>query len=202
MEEFKVTAIEDVLTAFGSGLIKKARANLNKKPGRAGGTLFNEMSYDIEKTDTNVKFKMNFGNAEDYWDFVDQGVRGKGGYKGRGNLRGVGSPYRFGTRTGKKNGLRKAIREWVYKKNIIGRARKGWKSNKGAGRFITKKSLVFLISRAIYLRGLERSLFITKPFNEMIKNLQHNIELAAKEDVGKSEDEYLKTQNLKIKISI
>ena len=59
MEKFKVTAIEDVLTAFGSGLIKKARANLNKKPGRAGGTLFNEMSYDIEKTDTNVKFKMN-----------------------------------------------------------------------------------------------------------------------------------------------
>ena len=80
--EFK--AIEDVLSSFGSKLIEKARANLNKKEKRANGTLFNEMSYDIEKTPNGVKFKMDFGSADDYWLFVDQGVEGAGGFKGSG----------------------------------------------------------------------------------------------------------------------
>ena len=57
---------------------------LNKKGKRAKGTLFNEMSYDIEKTTTGVKFKMDFGNADEYWEFVDQGVQGAGGFKGSG----------------------------------------------------------------------------------------------------------------------
>ena len=198
----EIKSIEEVLTTFGSKLIQKARANLNKKKGRAGGTLFNQISYDIEKTETSVKFKINFGQAEDYWIFVDQGVRGKGGYKGRGNLRGVGSPFRFGTRTGKKNGLRRAIERWVLKKGIRGRIQSDWKDKRGAGRFITKKSLVFLISRAIYLRGLERSRFITKPFEDMVDDLKKSIAIAGKVDYEKEEDLYLKKQNLKLKISL
>lgn len=200
--DLKTQSIEEVLKVFGSKLIQKARANLNKKKGRAGGKLFSQMSYDIVKKDNSVTFEMKFGEAEDYWMYVDQGVRGKGGYKGRGNLRGVGSPFRFGSRTGRKNGLRFAIREWVGKKGIKGRVQSDWINKKGAGRFITKKSLVFLISRAIYLRGLERSRFITKPYQDMIGDLRKSLELAAKEDITKTDDEYLKTQNFQITINL
>ena len=188
----EIKSIEEVLTTFGSKLIQKARANLNKKKGRAGGTLFNQISYDIEKTETSVKFKMNFGQAEDYWIFVDQGVRGKG----------VGSPFRFGTRKGPKNGLRRAIERWVLKKGIRGRIQSDWKDKRGAGRFITKKSLVVLIRKAIYLRGLERSRFITKPFEDMLDDLKESIAIAGKVDYEKEEDLYLKKQNLKLKISL
>lgn len=200
--DFKTIAIEKALTSFGSKLIEKARSNLNKED-KAGGTLYSQMSYDIEKTETGLKFKMDFGNAENYWAFVDQGVRGKGGYKGRGNLRGVGSPFRFGTKSGRPGGLKEAIRDWVFKKKIRGRVRADWKGSKGkGGRFITKDSLVFLITRAIYTRGLKRSRFITKPFNDMIDDLKKTMQLAVKDDVGTSQDEYLKTQDLNIKISL
>jgi|TARA_R100000081_G_scaffold82775_1_gene50588 hypothetical protein len=199
--DFKTIAIEKALTSFGSKLIEKARSNLNKED-KAGGTLYSQMSYDIEKTETGLKFKMDFGKAENYWAFVDQGVRGKGGYKGRGNLRGVGSPFKFGTRNF-QGGLKEAIRDWVFKKKIRGRVRSDWKGSTGkAGRFITKESLVFLITRAIYTRGLKRSRFITKPFNDMIEDLKKTMQLAVKDDVGTSQDEYLKTQDLKIKISL
>ena len=184
--ELETKALEEVLSSFGSRLIEKARANLNKKGKRAKGTLFDQMSYDIEKTTKGVKFKMDFGNADDYWQFIDQGVQGAGGFKGSGRKRGQGSPFRFGTGTGQTGGLRKAIRRWVAIKGIKGRIQKDWKNNKGAGRFITKDSLVFLISRSIYQRGLERTLFISKPYDDMIDDLKLELVGALAEDVDNS----------------
>ena len=184
--ELETKALEEVLSSFGSRLIEKARANLNKKGKRAKGTLFNEMSYDIEKTTTGVKFKMDFGSAEDYWMFVDQGVKGAGGFSGSGRMRGGTTDFRFGTGTGQKGGLRKAIRRWVDIKGIKGRIQKDWKNNKGAGRFITKDSLVFLISRSIHQRGLERTLFISKPYDDMIDDLKLELVGALAEDVDNS----------------
>tara|TARA_R100000458_G_C8278131_1_gene253989 strand:+ start:1289 stop:1891 length:603 start_codon:yes stop_codon:yes gene_type:complete len=184
--EFETKALEGVLSSFGSKLIEKARANLNKKDKRAKGTLFNEMSYNIEKTPTGVKFVMDFGSAEDYWVFVDQGVQGAGGFKGSGRKRGQGSKFRFGSGKGPKGGLRRAIRRWIDIKGIKGRIQKDWKNSSGAGRFITKDSLVFLISRSIYQRGLERTRFITKPYDDMIGQLKTDLTVAMAEDIDSS----------------
>ena len=170
--EFK--AIEDVLSSFGSKLIEKARANLNKKEKRANGTLFNEMSYDIEKTPNGVKFKMDFGSADDYWLFVDQGVEGAGGFKGSGKKRGQGSPFRFG----RKQPPLSAILPWIKLKNLRGRIQKDWKNNKGAGRFISDKSFAFIVARSIKQKGIERTRFITKPFDDMIDDLKNDLSLA------------------------
>ena len=184
--ELETKQLEAILSSFGSKLIEKARANLNKKGKRAKGTLFNEMSYDIEKTPRGVKFVMDFGSAEDYWIFVDQGVKGAGGFKGSGRMRGGDTKFRFGTGTGARGGLRRAIRRWIDIKGIKGRIQKDWKNNKGAGRFITKDSLVFLISRSIYQRGLERTRFITKPYEDMIADLKLEIAEALAEDFDNS----------------
>ena len=144
------------------------------------------MSYDIEKTMSGIKFKMDFGNADDYWVFVDQGVKGAGGFSGSGRMRGGTTDFRFGTGTGPKGGLRRAIRRWIDIKGIKGRIQKDWKNNKGAGRFITKDSLVFLISRSIYQRGLERTLFISKPYDDMIGDLNAEIAEAFAVDIDNS----------------
>ena len=45
---------ENIISQFCSKLIEKARANLNKEGKRASGTLFDQMSFDIEKTDDNI----------------------------------------------------------------------------------------------------------------------------------------------------
>ena len=195
--EINIDNLKEVLTNFGSDLIKKARANLNKKKKRGKGTLFNEMSYDIRETPTGVKFEMDFGSAEDYWVFVDQGVRGKGGFKGSGRMRGQGSPFRFGTKSGRKGGLRRAIRRWIATKGIKGRIQKDWKNNKGAGRFITKDSLVFLISRSIYQRGLERTRFITKPYEDMVRDLPNELATAMGLDFDNAINEI---KNIEIKV--
>jgi hypothetical protein len=176
--ELETKQLEAILSSFGSKLIEKARANLNKKGKRAKGTLFNEMSYDIEKTPTGVKFVMDFGSAEDYWVFVDQGVKGAGGFKGSGRMRGGDTKFRFGSGTGARGGLRRAISRWVDIKGIKGRDKKG--------RFIKKESLVFVISRSIYQRGLERTRFITKPYEDMIADLKLEIAEALAEDFDNS----------------
>jgi hypothetical protein len=172
--DIDTTEIESLLSSFGSSLIQKARANLNKKGKRAKGTLFNEMSYDIEKSSNGIKFKMDFGNADDYWEFIDQGVQGSGGFKGSGRKRGEGSPFKFSRR---QPPLR-AILPWISIKGLKGRDKKG--------RFITKNSLGFLIARSIKQRGLERTLFISKPYEEMIGNLKSNIASAFTKDIDNS----------------
>ena len=132
------------------------------------------MSYDIEKTTTGIKFKMDFGNAEDYWQFIDQGVKGAGGFKGSGRARGQGSPFRFG----RKQPPLRAILPWISIKGIKGRDKKG--------RFITKNSLAFLIARSIRQRGLERTRFITKPYDDMIGDLNSEIAEAFAVDIDNS----------------
>jgi len=180
--EFETKALEGVLSSFGSKLIQKARANLNKKDKRAKGTLFNEMSYNIEKTPTGVKFVMDFGSAEDYWVFVDQGVEGAGGFKGSGRKRGQGSKFKFG----RKQPPLRAILPWIKLKGYRGRIQKDWKNNKGAGRFISDKSFAFIVARSIKQRGIERTRFISKPYDDMINDLKKDLTVAMAEDIDNS----------------
>ena len=171
------TNTENIISQFCSKLIEKARSNLNKEGKRATGTLFNEMSFDIEKTDDNIKGVISFGSAEDYWIFVDQGVKGAGGFKGSGRMRGQGSDFKF---TNKMPPLR-AIIQWTKAKGIKGRDKKG--------RFITDKSLSFLIARSIYQRGLKRTRFISKPYEEMQTDFAEDIQKAVTEDMNAVDNE-------------
>ena len=184
--ELKTKALEEVLTSFGSRLIEKARANLNKKGKRAKGTLFDEMSYDIEKTESGVKFVMNFGQAEDYWIFVDEGVQGAGGFKGSGNKRGQGSPFKFT----KKQPPFSAILPWIKLKGLKGRDKGYTKKDgtvvKGTGRFIKDKTLAFLIARSIKQKGIERTRFISKPYDDMIEDLKVDLTRAMAVDMDNS----------------
>ena len=119
---------ENIISQFCSKLIEKARANLNKEGKRATGTLFDQMSFDIEKTDDNIKGVISFGSAEDYWIFLDQGVKGAGGFKGSGRMRGEGSKFKFTNKMPPPN----TIKRWIKTKGLKGRDKKG--------RFITDKS--------------------------------------------------------------
>ena len=170
---------ENIISQFCSKLIEKARANLNKEGKRAKGTLFNQMSYDIEKTEDNIKGVISFGSAEDYWIFVDQGVKGAGGFKGSGRMRGQGSDFAF--KKGGKIPPLNAIIQWTKAKGIRGRDKKG--------RFITDKSLGFLISRSIYQRGLQRTRIISKPYEEMQRDFAEDIQQAVTEDMNAVDNE-------------
>ena len=112
---------------------------------------------------------------EDYGDFVDQGVRGAGSSSNNRT-----SPFKFGSGTGKKGGLTKGIEKWIKQKPI-----KQWKDKK-TGKFLSYKSMKFLIARSIYNKGTKPSLFFTKPFYSAFKRLPVDIVKAFKLDIEKA----------------
>tara|TARA_R100000742_G_C4276418_1_gene97470 strand:+ start:1884 stop:2453 length:570 start_codon:yes stop_codon:yes gene_type:complete len=157
------TNLEDVLTQYAKYVVQQAKSNLSKtRPyPKNKGQLYNTLDYKI--LDNNEAILVEF-LMEDYWEFVDQGVKGKNpnglpqGAKYYGKQKAPNSPFKFGTGTGKKGGLRAAINKWTVKKGL-----KGVRDPK-TGRFLPRKSMQYLIVRNIYLSGIKPTLFFSKPF--------------------------------------
>ncbi len=152
------------LLNFGQAVVDDARANLRKgKKETKPNTLYDEMSYLVVKNKERISLEWTFGGAENYWNFVNEGVKGSGGFKGSGKMRGQGSPFSFK----KKNIKRGVVLGWIRNKPLKLR-------NKRTGRFMEKtkanlKTAAFLIGRAIAQRGLTRTLFFDKAYNKELK---------------------------------
>ena len=147
---------------LGNNVVKEGKAILKKKKKTTrANTLYNDFDYLVTGQKDSVTLTFEFGKASDYWNFVDEGVKGSGGFKGSGKMRGQGSPFRFR----KKNIAKGVIAKWIANKPL--------KLRGAGGKFIAKnkkniKSAAFLIGRAIAQRGLERTQFFSKPFTEQL----------------------------------
>ena len=161
------------LQKLGTNVVKEGRGILKrKKKTTSPNTLFNEFDYLVTNTGETVTLEFVFGKAEDYWQFVDEGVKGVGGFKGSGRARGQGSPFKFSN----KMPLRRAIDKWIVTKPLkAGRDERG--------RFVSRKSLAFLIQRSIFQRGLERTQFFSRPFTEQLDKQTDNITKAFADDI-------------------
>ena len=166
---------------LGGKVVKEGRGILKKKKKTTSpNTLYNDFDYLVTAKKDSVTLEFEFGGAEDYWQFVDEGVRGAGGYKGKGKMRGQGSPFKFSN----KMPPRGVIDRWKVSKPLKA-ARKDWK-------FIKRKSLAFLIQRAIYQRGLTRTQFFSKPFTQQLKKQTDAIVEAFGEDLEKQLETIIK----------
>ena len=157
---------EKIFTKFGSNVIKGGRKILNQKKKRAKGTLFDDFHYTLNIKKTAMEMGFRFGGAEKYWEFVDEGVKGAGGFKGSGRMRGQGSPFKFKTKQPPLN----AILGWVKLKGLSGKSQRG---------------IAFAIARTIKQRGLERTQFYTKPVNEELKKLPDDLLRGFAKDMDK-----------------
>ncbi len=177
--EFKNTI--QAMQKFGGNVVKEGRSILKKKKKTTSrNTLYNDFDYLVTATKDEVTLEFEFGGAEDYWVLVDEGVRGAGGFKGSGKMRGQGSPFKYST----KMPPRQPLINWIKNKPIKGRDKKG--------RFITNNSLGFLIQRAIYQRGLTRTQFFSKPFTQQLNKQTEKITEAFADDLMLSLDKQLK----------
>ena len=179
---------DKVFQLFADKVVKQGRKNLKSKGKDNTGTLSKSLratAFQEGKTGFELVFL-----STDYGDFVDEGVRGVGGFKGSGKARGVGSPYRFGS--GKFGGswerFKNKISTWIKQRGIQGRdkgyTKKDGTKVKGTGKFISNKTLTFLIQRSIFQRGLERTLFYTKAFDKFYtRDFISKTETAYAEDV-------------------
>ena len=148
------------LERFAKYVKQQARANVAIKRVKDTGKLQNSIDYELEvgKNSFSLAFMM-----EDYGTFRDLGVRGKTSSELAPN-----SPYRFGTGTGQKGGLTKAMLSYVQRNRIQFR-------DFESGKFMSYKSTAFLIARAVYNRGLRETKFFSKPFEDGFNKLPESV---------------------------
>jgi len=139
----------EALNNFGKFVVQQARTRLTKGRKNVSKKLYNSLDYKINSTQDSVSviFEM-----EDYGKFQDQGVSG---IKKKYN-----TPFSFKS----KMPPSKAFSQFVVRKNIKG-------SRDEKGRFVSRKSLQYLIARSVYIRGIKPSMFFTKPFNQAFNKL-------------------------------
>ena len=165
-------ALERYLNSFGKSVVNKAKGILKRKKKVVSGKLLNSISYKLKKDNDGltVQFMM-----VDYGTFVDKGVSGTKqkrtyvDYKGKRK----DTPYEFGkTRDG---GLTRGLDNWIVRRGIAPRD--------AQGRFISRKSLKFLIARKIYTQGIQGISFFQKPLQLELKDFYNQVGKAIKEDI-------------------
>ena len=145
---YPMTQTIKTLEKIGKIWRKNARISLRKQDKVNTGALYDSMPVTVEENQH--VYYVNITPKVDYWEFVDKGVQGASR-----NIfaRQSESPFKFGSGKGGR-GLRGAIDKWVIQKGLGG-------TRDEQGRFTSRKSLVFLISRAIWNRGLKPTFFLS-----------------------------------------
>jgi hypothetical protein len=150
LENFK-KALEE----FRDKVVEESKKNLRKE-GKGGGQLENDLKGgEVKITNRSLQFEIEMPY---YGVFQDKGVSG---IKKKYN-----TPYSYKTKMPPPSKLDK----WTVKKGIAPRDEKG--------RFLSRKSLQFLIARSIFYNGIKPSLFFTKPFEKYAKGLPKELEQA------------------------
>ena len=155
---------------IGKELRRRFRQSLSQQGKKSSGTLSRSIRYEnyTRRGEVFLDFEM-----APYADFVNKGVRGSKRSPFPGQSK---SPYKYGSGRGRKGGLRKGIDKWVVRKGL-----KGTRDDRG--RFVSRKSMVFLISRAIYERGLKPTYFIDRPLDRMEKEISKRLAKAYEKDL-------------------
>lgn len=165
--------------ALGMNVVSRAKGNLQKN--NSSGDLSNSLEYRIDETDPENP-KLNFYSLE-YGNFVDQGVQGNDPSKmPEGSIarynKAPKSPYQFGTGSYKGSGsLRGAIDKWVVQKGIPS-------VRDEKGKFIKRKSLVYLMSRSIWYTGLRPTYFFTNAQDSESRGVQRKLTKAYLKDIS------------------
>jgi len=165
-------SIEKSMTKFGSNVIQGGRAILQQKlKTTQSNTLFNDYHYTMESSKSTITMGFDFGRANHYWEFVDEGVQGVGGFKGSGNARGAGSHFKF---------------KYANPGGKLVNAIKGWMMNKPVSLSnMNENSAAWAIGYSIKRRGLERTMFYSRPAQDELKALPDDLVEAFRLDFSK-----------------
>ena len=162
-------ALERYLNSFGKQVVNRAKGNLQKSKG--GGTNL-EKSLSFKVITSAEGFSVQF-YMDSYGTFVDKGVSGTNkkrsfkDYKGRT----ISSPYKYTT----KQPPSRVLDKWIVKKGIAPRDEKG--------RFMSRKSISFLIARSIKRKGIQGISFFQRPLQLGLKNFGKEMLGAVKDDI-------------------
>ena len=165
----KTEALERYLNSFGKQVVNRAKGNLQKSKG--GGTNL-EKSIDFKVITDADGFTVQFF-MDSYGTFVDKGVSGTNKRRSFKDYKGktISSPYKYTT----KQPPSRVLDKWIVKKGIAPRDEKG--------RFMSRKSISFLIARSIKRNGIQGISFFQKPLMLGLKQFGKDMLGAVKEDI-------------------
>lgn len=172
MAAVKLTSLERMLNSFGKYIVKQARTNLTKGKKNVNKSLYNSVKFKVSKSAKGIDvtfFMLGYGS------FVDKGVSGNKVRRTYRNWLGqkVASPFQYKSKQPPSGVLEK----WISQKKIKGRDVKG--------KFITNKSLAFLVGRSIKLKGIKSTSFFQRPMELAMKKFGKDILISIKKDVMK-----------------
>ena len=168
----KTENIERYLESFGKQVVNRSKGNL-QKAGK-GGKL--EGSIKFEVVTTTDGFTVQFYMSS-YGQFVDKGVSGTQtkrtfkDYKGKV----IKTPYSYKNSKGHSQPPSRALDKWVVRKGIAPRD--------ASGKFMSRKSITFLIARSIGRKGIQGISFFQKPLGLGLKQFGKDLLGNVKEDI-------------------
>jgi hypothetical protein len=174
----KQLEVQQELELFKKRVIQQAKSNLTKMKKNASGNLHKNLKGEVTVFSTG-NFALEFDLGK-YGEFQDKGVSGK--------IKKYNTPFSYKS----KMPPSRVFEKWIKQKGIKGRdmgyTKKDGTKVKGTGRFITNRTLSFIIARSIFNNGIKPSLFFTKPFENEYKKLSDDLVTAFGLDI----DEFLK----------
>lgn len=169
-------SLENTLNLFGTKVIDSAKRNLQKED-KAGGKLEKTLDYKVIVSPNSFQFNIY---AEDYWTYVNYGVKGVGGKKAdkteyvNGKKTIVkGEKWKVKRVTNNKYRYRdkmpptRVFSNWSVRKGLAPRNKKG--------QFTTRKGLMFALAKSVYHTGIETTNFLTKPFEDQFKSFPDEV---------------------------
>jgi hypothetical protein len=167
--EFKKA--KQAIINFAENVVKQSKQNLVKQDKNVTKKLFESIKFK-DKTDKDVITIIL--EMLDYGQYQDLGVSG--------TKRKFKTPFKY-TSKGGVRGLKgmppaSPLDQWSIKKKKL-----KTKVRDKKGRFIPRKTLVFLIRKKIFEQGIKPSLFFSKPFNDGIKELRRKLGDALEIDI-------------------
>lgn len=177
-DRIKLKAVNEEMDDWGDWIVEKARQNLARGTVEHGsknstGTLSESLSYEIGQ-DNEQKIEMTFPMVP-YGKYVEQGVKGA-----TSSEKAPDSPFRFGSQSGRKGGLRKGIRKWITDKPI---SNQKWRNKNG--QFMSYDQMTFAISRSVYNKGISPFPFIEPAIEDSWVRFKKRVEVALEQDIEK-----------------
>lgn len=136
------------LNSFKKFVIQQSRSRLTKGRKNVNKKLYNSIDGDVKVSANSISLSFFM---EDYGVFQDKGVSG--------TKQKYNTPFSYTS----KRPPRKTLEKWISKRRFQFRDKKG--------KFMSYKSMSFLIQRSIFEKGIKPSLFFTKPFEQGFKKL-------------------------------
>jgi hypothetical protein len=136
------------LNDFKKYVIQQSRSKLTKGRKNVSKKLYDSIDGEVKVSKNS--FTLSF-SMEEYGVYQDKGVSG--------TKKKYNTPFSYTT----KFPPVKTLEKWVSKR--------GFQFRDKQGRFMSYKSMSYLIARSIFHKGIKPSLFFTKPFESAFKRL-------------------------------